>query len=66
MEIKNETRMSTAEQISALSHKMPIQVLHDVMHRIDSWLSSGGNHEDEYIKQQLRYMENVANVMEGK
>lgn len=58
--------MSTAERISELSHKMPIQVLHDVMHRINSWLSSGGNHEDEYIKQQLRYMENVANALEEK
>ena len=63
---QSEKNVTIAERISALSHKMPIQVLHDVMHRIDSWLSSGGSHEDEYIKQQLRYMENVANVREGK
>lgn len=56
--------MSTAEQISALSHKMPIHVLQDVNQRIGDWIAGGGNHEDEYIKQQLRYMQNVANKME--
>ena len=66
MEIKNEIHMSTAERISELSHKMPILVLQDVNQRIGDWLSSGGSHEDEYIKQQLRYMENVANAMEGE
>lgn len=66
MEIKNEIHMSTAERISELSHKMPILVLQDVNQRIGDWLSSGGSHEDEYIKQQLRYMENVANAMEEK
>lgn len=63
---QSEKNVTTAERISALSHKMPIHVLDDVMHRINSWLSSGGNHEDKYIKQQLRYMENVANAMEGE
>lgn len=63
---QSEKNVTTAERISGLSHKMPIHVLGDVMHRINSWLSSGGSHEDEYIKQQLRYMENVANAMGGK
>lgn len=63
---QSEKNVTTAERISELSHKMPIQVLQDVSQRIGDWLSSGGSHEDEYIKQQLRYMENVANAMEGE
>lgn len=63
---QSEKNVTTAERISALAHKMPIQVLQDVNQRIGDWLSSDGSHEDEYIKQQLRYMENVANAMEGE
>lgn len=58
--------MTTSEQIAELSHLMPIAVLQDVGKRIADWLSTGGNHEDEYIKQQLRYMQHVANALEGE
>ena len=34
---------------------VPELVALDVMTRINDWLISGGNLEDEYIKSQLRY-----------
>lgn len=55
---------TTEEQISELSHKMPVYVLQDVDKRISDWISMGGSHEDAYIQQQLRYMQHVANLME--
>lgn len=47
---QSEKNITTAERISALSHKMPIHVLDDVMHRINSWLSSGGSHRKCFRK----------------
>ncbi|MDU2064406.1 MAG: hypothetical protein E6713_06140 [Sporomusaceae bacterium] len=38
---------------------LPLSVMTDINSRIRDWLASGGNINDEYIKQQFRYAENI-------
>lgn len=46
---------------------IPIQVLQDVDKRISDWKSSGGNDEDHYIQNQIKYLQRVeANIKEKK
>ena len=52
-----------ATQIATLAPLMPIHVLQDVDKRIADWLAAGGKHTDGYIKQQVRYMQNVAQAL---
>ena len=42
---------------------VPELVALDVMTRINDWLISGGNLEDEYIKSQLRYASLFNNIL---
>lgn len=43
--------------IDLCNYDIPTEVLTDVDKRITDWMASGGNEEDPYIKQQLRYAE---------
>lgn len=54
------------EQINAIIHLLPISVVEDINKRITDHLSSGGNIEDEYIGQQLRFANNVKNRLEER
>ena len=47
------------EQINKIAHLLPASVLRDIDKRITDYLASGGGIEDNYIKQQLRFAENV-------
>lgn len=40
---------------------LPISVIEDINKRTTDWLASGGKITDDYIKQQFRYAERVAN-----
>lgn len=54
--------MSYLQQINEISSKLPLPVLQDINNRIRDWIVSGGNEDDEYIGQQLRFAQNYLNV----
>lgn len=42
-------------QLYAIGEKLPNEVLMDIDKRIADWLMSGGNEDEPYVWQQLRY-----------
>ncbi|CAM4359395.1 DUF6877 family protein [Bacillus manliponensis] len=51
--------MTYLQQLNQLAGKLPIEVLQDIDYRIRDWLISGGNENDPYIEQQLRFAKNI-------
>lgn len=47
--------MKPIQEIAKLAGHIPREALHDINQRIGDWLASGGNEDDPYIYQQLRY-----------
>ncbi|WP_313429623.1 DUF6877 family protein [Siminovitchia terrae] len=47
--------MSPLQEVIQISNKLPVAVLKDINQRIGDWLASGGNEDDPYIEQQLRF-----------
>ncbi|WP_332872785.1 DUF6877 family protein [Bacillus cereus] len=47
--------MSYLQQMNEISFKLPLSVLQDIHNRIRDWLASGGEENDPYIGQQLRF-----------
>lgn len=47
--------MSPIAEINQLSRHLPLFALQDIQQRITDWLAMGGNENDPYIEQQLRY-----------
>ncbi|PGZ44116.1 hypothetical protein COE56_30545 [Bacillus anthracis] len=54
--------MTYLQQINEISSKLPLPVLQDINNRIRDWIVSGGNEDDEYIGQQLRFAQNYLKV----
>lgn len=54
--------MSYLQQINEIASKLPLPVLQDINDRVRDWIVSGGNEDDEYIGQQLRFAQNYLNV----
>ncbi|SCM13141.1 DUF6877 family protein [Bacillus wiedmannii] len=54
--------MTYLQQINEIASKLPLPVLQDINNRIRDWIVSGGNEDDEYIGQQLRFAQNYLNV----
>ena len=52
--------MNPIYEINKLAEQLPLTVVQDLHKRIADWLSSGGNYDDPYMFQQLRYAQNVA------
>jgi len=52
--------MNPLEEINKLAHLLPLEVLQDIDKRVTDWLAAGGEDNDSYIKQQLRYARHVA------
>ncbi|MGG3042595.1 DUF6877 family protein [Bacillus anthracis] len=50
--------MNYLQQINKVASKLPLSVLQDINDRIRDWIVSGGNEDDEYIGQQLRFAQN--------
>lgn len=47
--------MTYLQQINEIASKLPLPVLQDINNRIRDWIASGGEENDEYIGQQLRF-----------
>ncbi|QTR81165.1 hypothetical protein JC777_00315 (plasmid) [Bacillus cytotoxicus] len=54
--------MTYLQQINEIASKLPLPVLQDIDRRVGDWLASGGNENDEYIGQQLRFAQNYLKV----
>ena len=46
-------------EINNMREQLPLEVFQDIHLHIDDWRASGGNHDDLYVWQQLRYAENI-------
>ncbi|MEV9640442.1 DUF6877 family protein [Mammaliicoccus sciuri] len=53
-------------EINNIREQLPLEVLQDIHQRIADWRASGGNHDDPYVWQQLRYAENIVRLRRGK
>lgn len=47
------------QEISKIADQIPLEALQDIHQRITDWLAGGGNHDDPYVWQQLRYAQNL-------
>jgi len=54
--------MTYLEQINKIASQLPLVVLQDINQRVGDWLATGGNEDDSYIGQQLRFAENYLKV----
>ena len=48
-------KLNPIQEIASIANHLPLEVLKDINVRISDWLASGGNENDPYIEQQLRY-----------
>lgn len=56
-------KINTIEDL--LKARLPVEVVRDIEKRITDWLATGGNEDDPYIKQQIRYAENFLRMTRG-
>ncbi|MED0939587.1 hypothetical protein P4T37_23100 [Bacillus mobilis] len=56
--------MTYLERINKIASQLPLVVLQDINQRVGDWLATGGNEDDPYIGQQLRFAENYLKVRE--
>ncbi|WP_242291273.1 DUF6877 family protein [Bacillus cereus group sp. BfR-BA-01356] len=54
--------MTYLQQINEIASKLPLPILQDINNRIRDWIVSGGEENDEYIGQQLRFAQNYLKV----
>lgn len=55
--------MSPINEIAKIAHQIPFEALRDINQWVGDWLAGGGNEDDPYIHQQLRYAQNWARRM---
>ena len=53
------------KEIAKISHQLPLVVLQDINKRITDWMASGGQEDDPYIEQQLRFARNFIKRQEA-
>lgn len=58
--------MTAMDELTSISHLLPLPVLEDVNQRCGDWLATGGNEDDPYIHQQLSFANNYIKFQEGK
>ncbi|MEK4712263.1 DUF6877 family protein [Sporosarcina sp. FSL K6-5500] len=47
--------MTAYQEIIKIAKQLPFEVLKDIERRTGDWMWNGGNEDDPYIHQQLRY-----------
>lgn len=57
--------MKPIQEIVKIAHKLPIEAMQDINKRIGDWTMSGGNDDDPYVWQQLRYAERFVKERRG-
>lgn len=57
--------MSAMDELASISHLLPLSILKDINQRCGDWLATGGNHDDPYIHQQLRFAKKFVNKKEA-
>lgn len=57
-----DDKVTYLQQINEIASELPLPILQDINNRIRDWIVSGGNEEDEYIGQQLRFAHNYLKV----
>ncbi|WP_170953305.1 DUF6877 family protein [Bacillus thuringiensis] len=50
--------MTYLQQINEMASKLPLSVLQDINNRIRDLIVSGGEENDEYVGQQLKFAQN--------
>ena len=54
--------INSLEDLVNNSCNIPLNVMADINSRITDWIARGGNENDPYIMQQLKYAERVINL----
>lgn len=54
--------INSLEDLVNNSCNIPLNVMADINSRITDWIAQGGNENDPYIMQQLKYAERVINL----
>lgn len=54
------------DRLTELSPMLPHEVIQDISKRMGNWVLGGGNPDDPYMWQQVRYAENWINIMGEK
>lgn len=57
-----DDKVTYLQQINKIASKLPLSVLQDINDRVRDWIVSGGEENDPYIGQQLRFAQNYLNV----
>ena len=57
-----QIKINSLEELSKYSDRLPLDVYEDITKGVSDWVLSGGKVDDPYVKQQLRYAENVLNA----
>lgn len=57
-----DDKVTYLQQLNEIASKLPLPVLQDINNRIRDWIVSGGEENDEYIGQQLRFAQNYLKV----
>lgn len=48
-------KQTAMQQIADIAHHLPYEALLDINKRATDWFAQGGNEDDPYIHQQLRF-----------
>lgn len=56
-------KLSALDELQAIFHKLPLEVMQDINKRLSDWFLQGGKEDDPYVHQQLRYAKHIIRMM---